>query len=345
MLHVTTHGDDTAAVQDPGTHEPLVIPEVFRRVQELLAARAARGTRERKHPHYLKGLLHCGVCGRRLSIQHSKGRYVYFFGLGQKNDPLGTCREPYIAADDLETEVEDLYQRIQLPESWAERLREKMAAEITERHAADAAQRVLLTGQLAKAEGERRKLLDAYYGGAIDVPMLKTEQTRIGSAIDTARDRLVDLDANVGEQQEILELAASLATRWGDAYRKPNNRTRELFNAAVFERLDVKGGQLCHEQYRPPFDGVFTVSEFEYGTRVVVVPPRANRERRSPVGPSTWASASRLFPPAGTRWSQPSRRSSLVGERRPSPWRTCMPRWSPADPPGAGRRWPRPCCG
>ena len=287
MLHVTTHGDDTAAVQYPGTHEPLVIPEVFRRVQELLAARAARGTRERKHPHYLKGLLHCGVCGRRLSIQHSKGRYVYFFGLGQKNDPLGTCREPYIAADDLETEVEDLYQRIQLPESWAERLREKMAAEITERHAADAAQRVLLTGQLAKAEGER----------------------------------------------------------WGDAYRKPNNRTRELFNAAVFERLDVKGGQLCHEQYRPPFDGVFTVSEFEYGTRVVVVPPRANRERRLPVGPSTWASASRLFPPAGTRWSQPSRRWSLVGERRPSPWRTCMPRWSPADPPGAGRRWPRPCCG
>ena len=203
-----------------------------------------------------------------LSIQHSKGRYVYFFCLGQKNDPLGTCREPYIAADDLEAQVEDLYRRIQLPESWAERLREEIAAEITERQAADAAQRVLLTGQLAKAEGERRKLLDAYYGGAIDVPTLKTEQTRIGSAIDTAKDRLVDLDANVGEQQEILELAASLATRCGDAYRKSNDRTRKLFNAAVFERLDVKGGRLCHEQYRPPFDGVFTVSEFEYGTRV-----------------------------------------------------------------------------
>jgi len=38
----------------------------------------------------------------------------------------------------------------------------------------------------------------------------------------------------------------------------------------VFERLDVKGGRLCREQYRPPFDGVFTVSEFEYGTRVEV---------------------------------------------------------------------------
>ncbi len=255
-------------VQYPGTHEPLVTAEVFRRVQELLAARAARGTRERKHPHYLKGLLHCGVCGRRLSIQHSKGRYVYFFCLGQKNDPAGTCREPYVAADDLEAQVEDLYRRIQLPTSWAKRLREEMAAEITERQAADTAQRELLIRQLAKAEGERRKLLDAYYGGAIDVPTLKTEQARIGSTIDTAKDRLADLDANVGEQQEILELAASLATRCGDAYRKANDRTRKLFNTAVFERLDVKGGRLCHEQYRPPFDGVFTVSEFEYGTRV-----------------------------------------------------------------------------
>jgi len=33
----------------------------FRRVQELLAARSVRGTRERKHPHYLKGPLYCGV--------------------------------------------------------------------------------------------------------------------------------------------------------------------------------------------------------------------------------------------------------------------------------------------
>ena len=143
-----------------------------------------------------------------------------------------------------------------------------MAAEIVERQCADAAQRELLTRRLAMAEAQRHKLLDAYYAGAIDVPTLKTEQARIGSDIDAAKDRLADLDANLDEWQEILELAATLATRCGDAYRKANDRTRKQFNAAVFEHLDVKGGRLCHEEYRPPFDGVFTVSEFEYGTRV-----------------------------------------------------------------------------
>ncbi len=112
--------------------------------------------------------------------------------------------------------------------------------------------------------------------GAIGAPTLKAEQARIGSAIEAATERLADLDANLTEQQEILDLAASLATRCGDACRKANDRTHKLFNAAVFERLDAKGGQLCQEQYRPLFDGVFTVSEFEYGTRVVLACHYAN---------------------------------------------------------------------
>ena len=226
----------------------------------------------------MKGLLHCGVCGRRLSIQHSKGRYTYFFCLGQKNDPAGTCRERYVAADDLEAQVEDLYARIELPATWAERLREETAAEIVERQRADAAQRELLTRRVATAEAQRRKLLDAYYVGAIDayyvgaidVTTLKAEQARIGADIQAAKDRLGDLDANLGEWQEILELAATFATRCGDASAKASDRTRKQFNAAVFERLDVKDGRLCHEKNRPPFDDIFSVCEFEYETRVEV---------------------------------------------------------------------------
>ena len=108
------------------------------------------------------------------------------------------------------------------------------------------------------------------YGGAIDVPTLKAEQARIGNDLTAAQDRLADLDANLSEWQEILELAATLATRCGDAYRKACDRTRKQFNAAVLERLDVKDGRICREQYRPPFDDIFSVCEFEYETRVEV---------------------------------------------------------------------------
>lgn len=64
--------------------------------------------------------------------------------------------------------------------------------------------------------------------------------------------------------------------------RKASDRTRKLFNAAVFERLDVKDGPLSGEEYQPPFDDIFSVSEFEYGTRVVLRCRYSNfREMRS----------------------------------------------------------------
>jgi len=52
------------------------------------------------------------------------------------------------------------------------------------------------------------------------------------------------------------ELAATFATRCGDAYRKASDRTRRQFNTAVFERLDVKDGRLSEQECRSPFDGV-----------------------------------------------------------------------------------------
>ena len=108
-----------------------------------------------------------------------------------------------------------------------------------------------------------RRLAFEILGDAVDEQAaFELGESRIGADLTATKDRLADLDANFGEQQEILELAATLATRCGDAYRKASDRTRKLFNAAVFERLDVKDGRLCHEQYRPPFDDVFNVTEF-----------------------------------------------------------------------------------
>jgi hypothetical protein len=50
-------------------------------VQAILAAHKLAGERDHKHSHYLKGSLHCGNCGRRLTYSRNKGRggtYEYF---------------------------------------------------------------------------------------------------------------------------------------------------------------------------------------------------------------------------------------------------------------------------
>ena len=167
-------------------------------------------------------------------------------------------------ADRLETQIMGLYDRIQLPTSWLQILEQEMAAEAASRQQRDLSQRQLLTRQLAAAENQRRKLLDAYYNSAIDVATLKTEQTRIGRDLTAATNDLAALDADQNEWQEILAIAGQIATKCATGYRKADEPTRRLFNTAVFETITIKNGQIATATHRAPFDQLLKGTRFEY---------------------------------------------------------------------------------
>ncbi len=226
-------------------------------------------TPRRVEPYYLKGLLVCGVCGRRLSIQFSKGTYTYFYCLGQKDrrNPSG-CQERYVAADQLEAEVQDLYGRIEVPAEWAEGLREAIAAEVATHHEDTTAERELLAHRREHAEAERFKLMEAYYANAIDVQMLRHEQERIGAEVRSIESRQGALDASLDDWQEVMDLALRFSTRCATAYRRGGDRSRKLFNTAVLDEVHVRDGHVVDATYKEPFDLLFSVPKFEYDDAV-----------------------------------------------------------------------------
>jgi len=255
-----------------GQHQPLVSPELFQQVQDLLAARSARGTRERKHHHYLKGVLYCAVCSRRYSYLVATGnngrRYPYFYCLGTRPAGRGGCREPHIPADRLEDQVEQLYQRIQLPHHWHTELQVALKAEIAARQGHAAHEHQQLDRELMGLEGERRKLLAAYYADAIDLRLLRQEQTRISQRTSTLEARRRALTANLDQWQAVLETAGRFATNCAVTYHRADPRTRKLFNAAVIDRIEIRDGHITHVDYKAPFDLLFGGSGFEYRTVV-----------------------------------------------------------------------------
>jgi site-specific DNA recombinase len=105
-------------VRYPGKHKPLITKNLFERVQEVLKAHNKAGVRQRRHDHYLKGVLCCAECGNKLSLTLAKGKYAFFYCLGQKNSlrHKTNCTQPYVATCDAEEGVEDLYRKVQLPE-------------------------------------------------------------------------------------------------------------------------------------------------------------------------------------------------------------------------------------
>ncbi len=53
-------------VEFPGNHEAIIDRQLFDRVQDVLQAHAAAGSRHRVQDHYLRGSLFCASCGAPL---------------------------------------------------------------------------------------------------------------------------------------------------------------------------------------------------------------------------------------------------------------------------------------
>lgn len=243
-------------VEYPGLHEPLVDQAVFQRVQQMLRSRDQAGERKRKHPHYLKGTIFCAECGSRLSFLLAKGKYPYFYCLGQKKH--NGCSQKYVDAIWLEKEIEDLYKNIQLPPETVKDLRKIMETEIVNHQASSILQRKRLIKKVENLNDKRYKLVEAYYAGAIAIDILKGEQERLVNEIGLAEDQLKAIDGRHDNVQELLELAIKLAGNCYKAYMKAADDNRRLLNQSFFKKILIGDGQLQELHYTDLFQDIFS---------------------------------------------------------------------------------------
>ncbi len=245
-------------VRYEGQHKALISLRLFEQVQEVLRAHNVAGTRQRRHDHYLKGLLHCGACGKRLSLTLAKGRYLYFYCLGQKRSSFTGCTEHYVLAADAEKALEDFYRRVQLPEKWVNQLTKELEDEIVSRQAEASEVRVALTKKLASLADERQKLLRAYYANAIPLKLLKADQDRITKQETAAKTELEHTEADLGGWQEVLSLAIKLAGNCHAAYLKANPKVRRRFNDAILESVYMEDGKVSRAKFTEVFETLFS---------------------------------------------------------------------------------------
>ena len=93
-----------------GTHEPIISKGLFDRVQEVLAEKGRRKTRQQKHRWAFQGLVSCGHCGCALTGEIKKGRYVYYHCTGHK----GKCPERYVREEELDREFTEALRAIKI---------------------------------------------------------------------------------------------------------------------------------------------------------------------------------------------------------------------------------------
>ena len=226
-----------------GTHEPLISEDLFIRVQDVFRIHDRAGERRRHNPHYLKGTLYCESCGSRMSTMKPKGRYTYFYCLGGHSHRTD-CDEPYARAEELETQIQDLYKRIRLPQPVADTLREDLESEIEARQASRIRSEELLQRRRDRLESERAKVLAAYYAEAVSSKQLKGEQQRIDTEVGRVHQQLAATNKELGRATQLVGSALKLSKNLHRAYVRARPQVRRQYNQALLGRIYVRKGKV-----------------------------------------------------------------------------------------------------
>jgi hypothetical protein len=223
-----------------GKHQGLVTPDLWLRVQDVLAAHAHAGEKDRVHTHYLRGTIFCGQCGKRLIFSRNIGcrgvAYDYFMCPKRHNDKVH-CTQRAVRVERIEDGIVALYSSIELPDSTVRSIKlgvhAEMAAETAEAHRqAERANRAL-----EKLGQERTALMRAHYGGAVPVDLLKSEMDRLTRAMAGAQRQVEAADQHLADVDELFDQALSIAAQCHRHYVKAPDPIRRQINQGFFKKL------------------------------------------------------------------------------------------------------------
>jgi hypothetical protein len=183
--------------------------------------------RERRHHHWLKGLLWCHRCGHRLIIAKGTGNggiYFYFFCRGRQKH---LCDLPYLSVAKIEAAVDKHLGTVRLRDSFQATIRRQLDDALLAEQGAMSQLERRLSGRLDELDTKEDGLLDL-----LDDPEWPREKIKKKLA-DIERERakiqaqLTDTTSTLAEGQQFFALALALLAdpqgfhrRGGDAVKR-----------------------------------------------------------------------------------------------------------------------------
>lgn len=271
-------------VRYAGKHQTFIDKSVWDEVQRLLEAQNFAGEKRRSHHHYLKGSIWCGSCGSRLIVcnarSHTGTIYPYFVCIGRQRDP-GSCTQRALNIERVEGAIENYYAHVQLTDDLRLQTEQVLLEQVVALRENNVEDRKRLIFRQRRLLDERAKLLEAHYANAIPLELLKTEQDRIASELDTIEQRLAASELKFDTVEHILKKAYALSSNLHKAYLDAPARTRRLMNQALFERFLIDDEENVTGTFREPF-GLLMKAAGREVTQTV-----ATRAPETTIGPET----------------------------------------------------------
>ncbi len=237
-----------------GRHEPLISQELFDQVQAVLAAHKLSGERDRKHHHYLKGSIACGMCGRRLTYSRNKGNGGFYEYFVCGNNQRHQCPQPAQRVDHVEAAIEQHYKTVTMTEADQGRVRQAVEDHLANLTGVSGQEITRCNSVLEGLKKQERKLLAAHYADEISQELFSEEQARLKRERSDTEAIVARLTINHDDLLGTLALALRLAGfDLHDLYLRAAGHIRRLMNQALFDAIWIVHDEVAGSQLASPF--------------------------------------------------------------------------------------------
>ena len=209
------------------------------------------------HDHYLKGTLFCGQCGSRLLVEgQERPGVIYPYLCASRHGGRGDCTRQAMMIEHIEHLVERLYDHVQIDSETRQALSSMLHTKFDQMMSEGAVELADLASRRTQLEGEQEKLLQAHYAGAIPLDLLKREQDRITSSLETIAHRIAAHHGQYAEARANLDDSLELLSNASDIYANADNANRRLCNQALFKAIYVDEDNDIRVAYQKPYTAV-----------------------------------------------------------------------------------------
>lgn len=205
-----------------GAYKALVSKEQWDRVQDRLEGRITYKDRKNKLVFKYRGFLFCGECGCSITAERKKG-HVYYRCTKSK----GFCSQAYLREEELETQLLDIFERVQLNKGDVGSIHGQLLAFYEEDQRLQGQTLKNLRTKLTLLEEEKKKIYRKLVlsDGDIDREIVLELKQDVESKIKAIQDQVDQLADNSYSWLEQSSNLLQLATQ-----------AKELFQKATFEQ-------------------------------------------------------------------------------------------------------------
>jgi len=243
-----------------GRHEAIVDQALFDRVQGILDARSQRGTRNRVHHHYLKGMLRCARChqqGRTSRLIYTEARsrngqlHGYYKCRGRQD---GVCDLPHLPAWQLEEAIERSYQHLWLSKDFLDDLTAKVEATLADEQRMTQELEANLRAELARLDTREEHLLDLAADASLPTSRLKQRLRDLALERERIHQSLANTSSELAAGAAVLRDAIQLVRDPYRLYCNASEEGRRALNAAFNHHFLCDDHGQVTAVLQPPFD-------------------------------------------------------------------------------------------